>query len=293
MFQNCRNADKPDFRVNPGEEVSIGNAKSRNVHLLAINHDKFIEGSGDSAERWFRNKPQHHLTEIKTLHSDSNLFIAAHPFEKIPFMQKITLRRGNWKTEDFENSGITFLQAINSAEPDDVFESIEKWKNLLLKGYKYFIVAGNDAHGNFNVMRQIKSPFWKLFSSQKQTFGKFFTAFKYSENDPINGLKTGNVIVSNGPYLNFSLKKEEHLFPIGSTVEAGKYELIYETETSAEFGEISEIITYIGNLRNRKEQVIYSPAPGLVLDFESGSYIRISMKTDKGGIAFTNPVWIK
>ncbi len=247
MLQDVKDHDSKEFRIIPGEEVSIGNSKGENVHMLAINHEKFIEGRGDSAEKWFKNKPQHFLTEIKKLHLENNLFIAAHPIEKIPFMQKLTLRRGNWNVKDYDDSNIIFLQAINSAEPNNVINSIESWKKLLLIGRKYFLVAGNDAHGNFNVMRQIKSPFWKLFSSNKQIFGNFFTAFKYKENQPVAGLKNGEVIVSNGPFLSFNLEVENKLFPIGSTCRTKKANLVYESKTSAEFGKIKNVTVFIGN----------------------------------------------
>jgi len=59
MHKDVRDCNNNKFRVIAGEEVSIGNSKGRNVHLLAINNEEFIEGSGDSAEIWFHNKPQH------------------------------------------------------------------------------------------------------------------------------------------------------------------------------------------------------------------------------------------
>lgn len=292
MQENAQKADEADFRVIPGEEISIGNSNARNIHLLAINHPEFIEGSGDSAERWFRNKPQHLMTEIKQKHTDENLFIAAHPFEKVPFIQKLTLGRGNWLTEDYENGGIKFLQVINSAIPADIQYSISEWIRLLLKGNKFFIVAGNDAHGNFNVMRQIKSPFWKLFRSEKQTFGKFFTAFQLDSNDPITGIKSGNMIVSNGPFLNFKLKIGIEEFQIGSALKSERAELHYETASTLEFGEISEIKLFIGDYESEEENEFSKIENGEILDLNKPGYVRMSLKTVKGGMAFTNPLWI-
>ena len=293
MQKDVKECDSKEFRVIPGEEVSIGNSKDENVHLLAINHDNFIEGYGDSAEKWFKNKPQHSLSNINNLHNDKNLFIAAHPIEKIPFMQKLTLRRGNWRNEDYIDSGITFLQVINSAEPDDVKRSIESWKELLLNGNKYYLIAGNDAHGNFNVMRQIKSPFWKLFSSKKQVFGQFFTAYKYKENQPVSGLKNGEVIVSNGPFLSFQLKFGNELFPIGSCCKTGKGTLLYEKSTSTEFGVITNISVYIGDYSTLKEIKIEDPENNCEIELPGIGYVRMSLKTENDGIVFTNPVWIE
>ena len=292
MLQDVKDCDSSRFRIIPGEEVSIGNSNGDNVHMLAINHDEFIDGHGDSAERWFKNKPQHSLAEINKLQTDENLFIAAHPIEKIPFMQKLTLRRGNWHLEDYKNSGIKFLQIINNADIENVNNSIESWKTLLLKGQKYFLIAGNDAHGNFNLMRQIQSPFWKLFSSKKQIFGNFFTVFKYKANEPIAGLKNGEVIVSNGPFLSFQLKVGDKLFPIGSTCKTGKVTLIHESKTSSEFGEITNISIFIGDYYSKKETEINNPENNYVIDLPEKGFIRMSMKTEYNGLVFTNPVWV-
>ncbi len=290
MQKDVKEYDSKDFRIIQGEEVSIGNSKGENVHMLAIDHPKFIEGHGDSAEKWFKNKPQHSLTEIKKLHNKKNLFIAAHPIEKIPFMQKLTLRRGIWHEEDYQNSGINFLQVINSAEPDNIERSVSYWKNLLLKGNRYYLIAGNDAHGNFNVMRQIKSPFWKLFSSQKQVFGQFFTAYKYKENQPVAGLKNGEVIVSNGPFLSFQLKVGNEFSPIGSICKTGKADLIFERKTSTEFGKISNISVFIGDYNSGNETKIENPENNCEIDLPEKGYVRMSLTTENGGVVFTNPV---
>jgi len=292
MKEQVQKYNEDSFRIVAGEEVSIGNHNKENVHMLAVNHQKFIEGSGDSAEVWFKNKPQHLLKEIKDIHSKDNLFIAAHPFDKIPFMQKLTLNRGNWNEQDYIDSGITFLQAINSSDIDSMNSSIKTWKDLLLKGYKYFIIAGNDAHGNFNVMRQIKSPFWKLFSSQKQVFGKFFTVFKLNNNDPIKGLKQGQIIISNGPFLNFNLKSDSQLFKIGSTTRCKKAELTYEYITSVEFGEVKAITLYIGDCLTNTEEQIVNPKNHMGLNLNNKCYVRMSLTTKKDGIVYTNPIWV-
>jgi len=292
MQKDVKECDTNEFRIIPGEEVSIGNSKGENVHMLAINHNEFIEGHGDSAEKWFKNKPQHSLNEIKKLHKDNNLFIAAHPIEKIPFMQKLTLRRGNWNNEDYQNSGINFLQVINSAEPDNIERSVNYWKKKLLSGNRYYMIAGNDAHGNFNVMRQIKYPFWKLFSSKKQVFGQFFTAYKYKENLPVTGLKNGEIIVSNGPFLSFHLKAGTEKFPIGSSCKSDKANLIIESKTSVEFGEIINISVFIGDCNTRKETRFENPENRCEIELPEKGFIRMSLKTTNGGVVFTNPVWI-
>ncbi|MBL7149753.1 MAG: PHP domain-containing protein [Candidatus Cloacimonetes bacterium] len=293
MFNDVHHNDEKDFRVIPGEEVSIGNSKGRNVHLLAINHPAFIEGAGDSAEKWFRNKPQRYLQEIEELHSESNLFIAAHPNDDISFLQKLTLRRGNWSIDDYQNSGIRFLQLINTSHFPDVLKAVNHWRSLLLQGNRFYILAGNDAHGNFNVMRQIKTPFWKLFTSHDQVFGKFFTTFKYKNNDPIQGIKNGELIVSNGPFLSFQLKAKRIYYTIGSTIKDKSVSLEYETRTAHEFGEIRKLSLYIGDTNSKKENKISNPQNSLKIELPARGYVRMSMSTSQGGFVLTNPVWVE
>ncbi len=290
MQKKCKINNEADLRIVAGEEVSIGNSKNQNVHLLAINHQDFIAGSGDSAENWFANKPEHLLSEIRNLHDRENLFIAAHPAEKVPLLQKLLLRRGQWTDRDIKAAGIEFLQIINSDY--QVEKLIEYWKELLLAGNKYFILAGNDAHGNFNVMRQIKIPFYKLFASQKQIFGKFFTIVKGKRNDPVQNIKNGTIIVSNGPFVDFYLVADQAKFSIGSTLNRKDARVYFDCKTTVEFGEIEKVELLIGDIFQKKEKTSTNLRQGMGLKLPAKGYLRMMLRTRKNGIAFTNPIWI-
>lgn len=280
-----------DVKVIAGEEVSIGNHKENNVHLLAVNHLQFIEGKGDGAENWFHNKPTTFIKDIAPLHSSKNLFIAAHPWENVPFLQKLTLRRDNWHLADFDEGNISYIQIVNGESRSSLRKSIRKWSEILLSNRKIFIVAGNDAHGNFNIMRQIKIPFIRLFSVRKQTFGLYHTVYKHHENDPIAGLKKGVVIVSNGPFLDFSLKNRTEEFSIGSKVKKGSYKLSIKTATSIEFGDITSVKLFLGDLKKGSEEIHINPEAGFELELDGTGYIRMELETELGGIVVTNPIW--
>jgi hypothetical protein len=58
------NASHSNFVIVPGEEVSAGNHKNRNVHFLILNHPEFLPGAGDSAEKWLRTQPDLSISEI-------------------------------------------------------------------------------------------------------------------------------------------------------------------------------------------------------------------------------------
>lgn len=281
------------IRVIPGEEVSIGNTRGENVHMLAVNHKEFIPGFGDSGEQWFKNKPQHSITEIPNLKNEDNLFVAAHCFEQSPLSQRLTLRRGTWLLNDFIESKIDFLQIVNADDRLMILDSINRWINYLLDGHRFKIMAGNDAHGNFNSMRQIKIPYLTLFQTRKQVFGNFHTVFKYHENDPIKGIKSGCVIISNGPFIGFELKTENETFQIGQELKSSKAILNYESGTTAEFGEINTVNLFIGDIDRRKEIKISNPENGMELELPVNGYVRMSLTTMKLGLAYTNPLWIK
>ena len=296
MLSEANKSDENDFRVIAGEEVSIGNSKRQNVHLLVVNNKKFVAGCGDSAEKWFHCRPQNFLAEMKKFQAKfpETLLIAAHPQEKVPLLQKILLCRGNWSEIDYLQSGIRFLQIVNNANLKDVEKVVSYWKNLLLKGYKFYILAGNDAHGNFNIMRQIKIPFWKLFTSQKQVFGKFHTVFHFSRNDPIQGIKNGEIIISNGPFLSFNLEIHGEKNPIGSTTFGGKKaKIFFEANTTEEFGEISDISLFIGDFLKKREREIGQPKNGDEIVLPEKGYLRMSLSTSNNGRTYTNPIWIE
>jgi len=292
MREECRKLDFSQCRIIAGEEVSIGNSKGSNVHLLALNEAEFITGHGDSAEIWFQNKPQHLLKEIKVKHNDQNLFIAAHPLEKVPLAQKLTLRRGNWDLKDYKQSGVNIMQLINSDEPREIEKAIKTWTEYLLKGEKLYICAGNDAHGNFNIMRQISFPFVTLWETHKQTFGNWVTLVNSATNEPLDALRKGRMIVSNGPFLSFTLSQLDRHWQFGETCELRHATVSYDARTTPEYGEIETIYCYRGDIDTGKEFMFPVACPVNIALPENG-YIRMSMLTEKGFLVYTNPVFTK
>jgi hypothetical protein len=148
--------------VLPAEEVTLMNLKGRNVHALVFNHPEFIPGSGDGAERPFRFQSEYTTKSLGQLLSKDSLVIAAHPFVAVPPFQWVLIKRGKWEWEDIILPHINGLQILNGSLDEGFFSGIQIWKKLLLEGYQKFIYAGNDAHGNFNFFRQIKTPMISL-----------------------------------------------------------------------------------------------------------------------------------
>ncbi|MDP8220037.1 MAG: CehA/McbA family metallohydrolase [Candidatus Stygibacter frigidus] len=290
MLKECNEKDSSEVRIIAGEEVSIGNNKGKNVHLLALNQKEFIDGHGDSAEVWGKNIPQHNLCEIPMYKTPENLFIAAHPLEKVSLAQKLTLRRGSWSLEDYQQGDINILQLINSDEPKKIEKDILTWTKYLLQGKKLFITAGNDAHGNFNIMRQISFPFVTLWETHKQIFGRWMTIFESTSNDPLPALATGRMIVSNGPFLAFYIHQLEDKWQMGETCPLRHGSVNYDARTTPEFGEIDTIYCYRGDLDTGKEFRFPLACP-VNIALPANGYIRMSLLTTKGFTAYTNPIF--
>ncbi len=279
------------LNISLGEEVSIGNRKNQNVHLLLINYPEFVHGKGDSGEIWFKNSPDSQITELKK--HKNTLTIAAHPFEKIPLSQKLTLNRGQWSLKDYNDNNIDLLQAVNQNSPTEVFKSISIWSKFLLQNHRFYILAGNDAHGNFQFMKQIKTPYLSLFISKKQIFGQFFTAFKYHSNSPVQAVNNHHIIISNGPFIDFYLSLDKKYYIGNEYSNPSSPKLFFLSSSNLEFGIIKTIKFFIGDIDKKKETCIINPKSGFEIDLPIKGYVRMECLTDKMALAFTNPIWIK
>jgi len=331
LKRECHQLSDEETKIQFGEEVSVGNRLGQNVHLLSINYPNFMIGKGDSAEKWFQNKPDIDLrmlpinntaitlsdSEEKKVQRDNienmTLLIAAHPFEKIPYLQRKLLNRGNWSEMDFTDSKVEYLQIINGLSFFENLDLINKYFKLLLNGQKYYIVAGNDAHGNFQFMKQIQIPFIKLMCRKQQLFGACFTAFQYENNNPIEGIKSKRIIISNGPFLNFTINYNEKKYHIGESVHVYnhnkitlQYEYLLETQRSTSHKQDKKNVEnasidnkailqmIIGKINSK---VIYKSKLDISTDrievlVDEESFVILVLRTLDGHFALTNPIWV-
>ena len=146
-----------DLLLMRGEEISCGNANEENIHLLAYGISEFIPGRGDGCKDRdnlydFTNPPDIALVDaLKKIKENGGFAFAAHPDANSHRLAKFFINRGIWQDEDCKPEECSGLQIWNSCGSDDSFEkSYERWINLLLDGYKKQIIAGSDAHGDFN-----------------------------------------------------------------------------------------------------------------------------------------------
>ena len=299
-------AENSDFIIIPGEEVSCTNHQGRNVHLLVLNSREFIPGSGDAAEHWLRTRSEHQIPEVLEKMSKETLAFAAHPEITPPVLEYILIRRGKWYLRDYLHDGLTGLQILNGFKGEDFHRGLRRWVELLLKGRRLFIVAGNDAHGNFNRFRQIGLPFLTMREHRKQIFGRARTGVyvrgKPTREGIIKALKRGCSIITDGPIAVFTVKNEKGVEArIGEEIRGSKFSIKIKAKSSEEFGELGRLILWAGDLSLRREMRFkcmdkfkdpFLFEGEIQVQNPFFSYLRIDLRSKEGGRCLTNPIWI-
>lgn len=277
-----------DFPVLAGEEVSCGSTRGHNLHLLAFGIREFVEGKGDSGERWLRTRPDLSLREaLDRVLAQGGVAYAAHPLFRFPFPQRVLLGRGSWTWEDLRAEGLSGLQFWNGRRGGDFEEGKGVWVRLLLEGRRVYALGGNDAHGDFNRFRGLSIPLLKVKELPFYTFGRVRTA-AYCPDGPspeaiLEALKEGRTVVTDGPMV---LVRAE-----GARWDA-------EAVSTEEFGKVVELRVYFGDLGKRKESVLWRGGRGM-RTWARGSippgpgYLRAETETEGGALGLTNPVWLE
>lgn len=297
------------FVIVPGEEVSVGNHKNQNVHFLILNNPEFLPGDGDGAENWFTNKPTSSIANtLKKSNSNSAAF-AAHPAIKPPFLERLFIRRGKWEKPDLTHTGLHGLQIWNGNH-DGFEEGKKQWIELLLSGKKIFISGGNDAHGNFNRFRQIGFPFLTMRENHHNIFGKIKTAVfledKLTLDSLLKAMKNGRMLITDGPFLDIKIISGNKIGRPGDTLKGDNFELQVSCQTTPEFGSLTELKIFSGNLETKSERV-YKTVGKFKEAFEfnrtfsfikpeNPCYLRaelFSKSTKKEFKCLTNPIWIE
>jgi hypothetical protein len=235
------NAEQQACIVIPGEEVSCRNADGKNVHFLLLGNDRFIPGSGDGAERWSRTLSEHTITQILQQKQSSALAFASHPMEPVSFLQRLLLSRGPWSLDDIADSRLNGIQFANGIRGQGFTRGYQAWKTRLLAEQKFFCLAGNDAHGNFNRFRQIGIPFLTIREHAHQLFGKMRTAVflegALNQDGLMKSLLEGTFIITDGPVVNIRLAtSDRHVTEIGKTINANHTSFKISAKSTKEFG---------------------------------------------------------
>ncbi len=301
-------SEDKNFVVLLGEEVSCRNNDDKNVHLLLLGNKDFLPGSGDSAEKWLRTWSQHDIGDILRMKNRDAIAFAPHATEPVPFLQRMLLGRGNWHSSDFEHTGLAGIQFANGNKDAAFDAGYREWIAQLLKGKRWFAVAGNDAHGNFNRFRQIHVPFVKVVERDTQLFGKMRTGVfldrSFSEHSLFDGIRKGRCIITDGPALNLKVNRSSST-SIGGEFRQTRIRPEVTALSSKEFGSLAWIRLVLGEIGDSSERELASFSKNLghkfretiPLTIRKPCYIRAEVFTaensfdKKSHFCFTNPVW--
>jgi hypothetical protein len=304
-----QNSKHQDFVIVRGEEVTCRNSKDQNIHLLLLGNRKYFHGSGDGAEHWLKTRSENSINEILDSVEPSVLSFAAHPKERVSFLQRLLLRRGKWLQQDFVHPQLTGLQFVNGQVSKGFWKGYHQWIEALSEGKRMFVLAGDDAHGNFNRFRQIGIPFLKIRETGHQLFGKMRTGVyleSLSEENILQSIHFGRTIVTDGPAINLLIDSPSHeISSIGETVIGDRHSVLLEVRSSNEYGSIDSIKVFMGGTGVRESVIIseklsqkYTVKRNFSVDVSRKSYIRAEVWTSSSDsndaqphFCLTNPIW--
>lgn len=273
------------------------------VHMGILGYSEFLKGSGDGARKEYKraNEPSLEEASRKVIESGGITF-AAHPGEPTTLMQRVFLRRDNWDISDF-TAHITAFQALNRGVDQSWYRARKMWISLLLSGKKIPLLAGNDAHGDFNRYRAIAYPFILIREDFLRYFGLSRTGFYGSvstEEELVQTVKEGKTFITTGPYVDIlsgSISK------IGSTQIATNTPLEVAVQSSREFGAIKRIRLHCGRKSKEETYLLPTDSDNLSCHIEikkeflhKTQYIRVEVETECGdngleSFAATSPVY--
>ncbi len=230
----------------PGEEISCLNDSGEIIHLCGIGISQYIPGSMDGARRKRVFSSKLTINEAVTLIKKQNgIAFAAHPGSKKSPLQSLFLNRGNWSQKDISSNQIDAVQAFNGSYKEAWERGKKLWINALMQGKRLSLVAGNDAHGDFNRYRAIKVPFISIFENFDRFMG-FGKTGVYGQNlsrdNLLSAIREGKTFITTGPYvsINYSADPTDHAISI-NTISDHKKEFFIHAISTAEFGALSKI----------------------------------------------------
>ena len=299
------------FAIIPGEEVSVGNHRNRNIHLLILGAGDFIPGKGDSAENWLRNHPDLTIKQVIDRLNSHRIAIAAHPDYIFPRLERFFLRRGSWESPDFLNDGLSGIQIIRGNHPIPFQQGTAIWIKMLLQGLRLSITAGSDAHGDFNRSIIVKTPMIKLQQSQHPIFGEALTLIQSSDtlnsSEILSQIRKGRTGITTGPAISLTFKDNQGQdYLPGDHYPDQTGTAIIQAASSPEFGAISSAAVWAGNTKLQAEELVWiqNPTPSTfhlkhkipVEINKNWNYLRAEIQTSLNswvGRALTSAIYLK
>jgi hypothetical protein len=284
-------ADPQSPLLIPGEEVSCGNGRGENVHLLVAGHEGFLPGLGDGGRRWFNNKPDLTVAEVLDRLGDTPCF-AAHPRARVGTLERLIFRRGMWDDGDLrgnDGKSIHGLQFWNGHTGLDFREGRAFWVKQLLAGKRLFPIGANDAHGDLNQNIGVKTPLFSLYQARNHVFGRVRTVVQSGVKSIAGiqaGLAAGRICATDGPFLR--------LVRVNNGIEVS-------AATTSDFGALRKVVVFSGTVGDSREAVVKdwnwtSEGPQTfteTIPLSPGrAYFRAEARTVQDRLAIASPVFL-
>ncbi len=298
----------------PAEEVSVRNSRGRNAHALVLDHPHFLPGSGDGGERALRPPSELNLGELAATVQSPGVVIAAHPYQPVPWLQRLVVGRDTWSAPDLATPGMAGLQIMNGRLDTGFRQGLAAWKRLLLQGRRTYIYAGSDSHGDFNRFRVIGLPFVYLTERDGMTLGSCRTGVLGVKPDDLAGitaaLHQGRCLISNGPAIDLAVQGDGRPVGPGGSLPGGDLEVRLRLASTAEFGPLTRLRLYRGIIGVPREDLLVNLVLGSGrYDFSwrhnlhqrKPGYLRVEAQSrlpdgnvfgNRLGLALSNPVWV-
>ena len=303
---------KHEIIILPGEEVSCRNRRGGDINLLIINYPEFIHRSTGQAEGNSGSKLDSSLNKVLSRTGSNTLTFAVHPEKKHSFFTLLFFRKGQWGTFDLTLSGLTGLQIYNGQNGLFLDQGLSRWIRLLLMGERKFVVAGNNVHDCFKRMKKKRFPFSLKRSREglKQLFGNVRTGIYCTppiiQEKITASIRNGRSVITNGPLMDFTIRNEMgERSLLGGELKGSLLTIKYRAVSTPEYGSISRVCFYSGDISARVEEPIYT------VDFQNSEYsvqneinleplcsygyIRgelFSGDNEQKRFCYTNPIWI-
>jgi hypothetical protein len=240
-----------------GEEISCLNSNGNVIHLCGIGIKEYINGSSDGARRKKLFGSDLSIDNaISRIQSQGGIAYAAHPGSMKTLMQFLFLNRGIWTQNDIDTNAITGVQAFNGSYKRAWERGKKLWLTSLQKGKKLALIAGNDAHGDFNRYRAIKTPFISILENNERFMGFGKTGVysrSRSEQSILDSIKKGKTFITTGPYANICDASDPSVSLISfEKLAASQTSILLIVKSSAEFGYVTQLslFAYYGKADN-------------------------------------------
>ncbi|MCL2182727.1 MAG: hypothetical protein FWB85_04580 [Chitinispirillia bacterium] len=284
MYRSSINDYKGAAVLIPGEEVSVLNSKGKVVHLCGLGVSEYIPGTLDGARKNTHIKKQLSIDEAADeIARQGGVAFAAHPGSRAGLMQRIFLKRGVWSDADIGEK-LGGVQAVNSGFFDSWLRGKSLWINALQRGLKVPLLAGSDAHGDFNRYRAISVPFLQIHEAAERymsfartgVYGKLVDA-----REIIGGIRDAETFITNGPFLSICGSRHPNISLIGNKKSVGiddaKY-LCVRAVSTKEFGPLGVIRVMAGRLGTAAEEMV-------VREIMPGNTFEVSIPIPAGAIS--------